>query len=264
MYLVPILTSLLFSILCTFAVLTSSVETYIVAPFPEGVWSLGNALYFVILSAVGASLMYLLLKKRSLTLITLIVSFALTLAVFVLSAFYLYSVFSMLPVPHMDLIVFSLSFLITALTVFLVFRARTRTAASVIPFLGGALGAFLGISIPTLSTILILAFLAAYDIFAVYRGPVGKIARKGLEQLPGLSFSFKDIQIGLGDLTFYSMLVSRVFAAAGAVFCASSIVGVLAGAFLAFKLLERRGMFPGLPTPIAFGLIPLIVWASMQ
>ena len=58
---------------------------------------------------------------------------------------------------------------------------------------------------------LILAFLAVYDVIAVYRGPVGKIAASGLDQLQGLSFSFKDIQMGLGDLVFYSMLTGAMF-----------------------------------------------------
>jgi hypothetical protein len=33
-------------------------------------------------------------------------------------------------------------------------------------------------------------------------GPVGKIAESGLDQLSGLSYAFKDIQMGLGDLMF--------------------------------------------------------------
>jgi presenilin-like A22 family membrane protease len=109
-----------------------------------------------------------------------------------------------------------------------------------------------------LSTIFILSFLAIYDVFAVYRGPVGKIARGGLEQLRGLSFSFKDIQMGLGDLAFYSMLTSRVFFDSGFLLCLASATGILMGAFLAFKMLEKRGIFPGLPFPILLGVIPLV------
>ncbi|MGC9345818.1 MAG: hypothetical protein ACP5ER_03380, partial [Candidatus Bathyarchaeales archaeon] len=98
-----------------------------------------------------------------------------------------------------------------------------------------------------------MCFLAIYDIFAVYRGPVGKIARSGLEHLRGLSFTFKDVQMGLGDLTFYSMLTSRVLLDSGPLFCFASATGVLIGTFLAFKMLEKKGMFPGLPFPTALG-----------
>lgn len=263
-YLTPILASLLFAVLCVSVVLMSATDIYIVAPFPEGVWSFGNALYFVILAAVGASLIYVLLKRKSLRLITLIVGFAITLAVLVLSSFYLYAAFSILAVPYIDLMVLGSSLALTVLAVFSVFKARNKASGLTILLLGGALGAFLGISIPTLSTMLILAFLAAYDIFAVYRGPVGKIASRGLDQLRGLSLSFKEVQIGLGDLTFYSMLVSRVLADAGAIFCLGSIVSLLIGVFLAFKMLEKRGIFPGLPIPIALGLIPLLTWLLLK
>jgi presenilin-like A22 family membrane protease len=122
--------------------------------------------------------------------------------------------------------------------------------------LGGALGIFFGFSIPLYSAVLILVFLAVYDVFAVYRGPVGKIAASGLDQLQGLSFSFKDIQMGLGDLVFYSMLMGVMFFS----FLPSilptimAIIGIIAGSIITFFALERKGIFPGLPFPIVLGL----------
>jgi hypothetical protein len=113
---------------------------------------------------------------------------------------------------------------------------------------------------------LILAFLAVYDVFAVYKGPIGKIAEsqdgKGLEQLQGLSYSFRDIDMGLGDLVFYSMLTGSILFffnssygfPLGFLPCLLSVVGILAGSVITFFMLERRGIFPGLPFPIALGL----------
>jgi hypothetical protein len=43
------------------------------------------------------------------------------------------------------------------------------------------------------------------------------------------------------------------------VYCVFSALGVLVGSFLAFKMLERKGIFPGLPFPVALGLVPLLV-----
>jgi hypothetical protein len=83
---------------------------------------------------------------------------------------------------------------------------------------------------------------------------VGKIARSGLEQLRGLSFSFREVQMGLGDLTFYSMLAGHMFIFFGFASSIASIVGILLGCLLSFKMLEKKGMFPGLPFPIIFGL----------
>jgi presenilin-like A22 family membrane protease len=253
-HLTPILTSLLFGVLCAVLLLTSSIETYTITPFSEDIFgSLGNASYFVVLVGIGATLLYFLLKRRSHKLIMLITGFALTTAVFMLSFIYLFAAFSRFSIPHIESLILISALTITILVGFAIFRTR-RFCNLIVLCLGGALGTFLAASIPTLSAILILCFLAVYDAFAVYRGPVGKIALDGLEHLRGLSFSFQDIQMGLGDLTFYSLLSGHMLLNFGLISCVASIIGILFGCLLAFKMLERKGMFPGLPFPILFGL----------
>ncbi|MCK4668914.1 hypothetical protein KAT21_02200 [Candidatus Bathyarchaeota archaeon] len=263
-HLTPILASLLFGLLCTVLVLTSSIETQIITPFSEDITgSLANASYFVVIVGVGASLLYFLLKRKSHTLITLITGFSMTTAVFMLSFIYLYAAFSRFLIPNIEALSLVLSILITIIVDFTVFRTQSRFCSLIALCLGGALGAFLAASIPTLSTILILCFLAIYDVFAVYHGPVGKIALNGLGQLRGLSFSFKDFQMGLGDLTFYSMLSSHMLIRFGPISCAASIISILFGCFLSFKMLERKGIFPGLPFPIIFGLTASLITATL-
>ena len=253
----PILVSLVFGVFCAFLILTSPLEIYEVTPFPEGtVGSFGNAFYFVILVGVGASILYLLLKWKNLRLIAWITGFVLTTAVFMLSMIYIFAAFSRFVIPSMEVLTLILSLFITALADYAIFRKHGKICDLVVLLLGGALGTFLGFSIPTLSAILILGFLAVYDVFAVYHGPVGKIARSGLDQLQGLSFSFRDIQMGLGDLTFYSMLSGSMLVNPdfGYISCLASIIGILFGCLLGFKMLEKKGMFPGLPLPVLFGL----------
>jgi presenilin-like A22 family membrane protease len=269
--LLPVLGSLVFGIVCAYLVLTSNISLYAVTPFPEGPESLINALYFVILAGIGATLLYLLIKRKKLRAISLITGFALTAAILMLSIFYLSAVFSLLAVSSIAALILTLAVAasVTALTDFAIFKVQGRISNLVILLLGGALGAFLGISIPIISGVLILAFLAIYDVFAVYRGPVGKIAQHGLDQLRGLSFSFRDVQMGLGDLTFYSMLTGLVLANAGPIaraliFCTFSVIGIIAGVLLVLKMLEKRGMFPGLPFPVFLGLLPLIVYLLLS
>jgi len=254
-HLAPVLASMLFGTLCGYLILTSSMETIQITPFSEGsIGSIGNAAYFVILVGVGATLLYLLLKRKSHKLITLITGFAMTTAIFMLSMIYLYAAFSSYEIPYIDVFILAASLLMTILADYAIFRTNSKFTNLIILGIGGSLGAFLGFSIPTESALLILGFLAAYDAFAVYRGPVGKIARNGLEQFRGLSFSFKNIQMGLGDLTFYSMLSGHMLIYFGYVSCISSMIGILAGCLLSFKMLEKKGMFPGLPFPIILGL----------
>jgi len=255
-YLVPILASLLAGLAFSYVLLLNPIESLPVTPFPEtpsGVFS--NALYFVVLIAIAATVFYLLIRWRSRRLISFLVGFAMTGASLLLSAFYLSALLSAF--PNWLIYVAVLSIIITVVFDLLVFKGNETSRNVIVVLLGGALGVFLGWSIPLVSAVLILAFLAVCDIVAVYKGPVGKIASSGLDQLKGLSFSFKDIQMGLGDLVFYSMLCAVMLLNSdfgGIAPYVGSLIGVVGGSFVTFRILEKKGIFPGLPIPIFLGL----------
>ena len=252
--LIPVLVSLLFGSGCASLLLKPEVPDIPVTPFPgeSASSSFGNALYFVVIVAVGATVMYILLKWKSRKLITFLTAFALTAASLLLSLFYLSVLFAY--VPNSLIPVITLSIIIAVFVDVSVFKLGSNIRNAVVVCLGGALGVFFGASIPLLSALLILCFLAVYDVFAVYKGPVGKIANVGLDKLKGLSFSFKDIQMGLGDLVFYSMLSGSMLFSYGIVSYIVSIVGILFGTLLTFLILEKKGIFPGLPFPVFLGL----------
>ena len=253
-YLVPIIASLLFGLGCAYSLLAQQVPSLPVTPFPEDTVSgpFGNALYFVIIIGVGATILYLLLKYKNRKLITFLTGFALTAASMLLSVFYLSVILA--SVPNSEIIIIFLSIVFTVFVDLAIFRLGSKVRNAIVVCLGGALGVFFGVSIPILSAMLILCFLAVYDVFAVYKGPVGKIAHAGLDELKGLSFSFRDIQMGLGDLVFYSMLSGSMLFNFGAVSYIVSVAGILIGAFLTFMMLEKKGIFPGLPFPVFLGL----------
>ena len=256
--LLPVLASLLFGILCAFLLRTSSFGQYQVTPFSEStlgfLGSFANAFYFVILAGVGATVLYVLLKRNRHRLVSVITGFALTAALFMLSLVYLYAALSEFSIQYVDILAISTSILVTAAADYAIFKGKRLSSLAVL-CIGGGLGTFLGFALPTTSTVLILIVLAVYDAYAVYRGAVGKIARNGLDQLRGLSFSFRDVQMGLGDLTFYSMLSGHMLLNFGLAACAASLVGILAGCFVSFRMVEKKGVFPGLPFPIFFGLV---------
>lgn len=254
-YLVPILASLLFGLGCASLLLTRPVPPITVTPFPEETPSglFGNAAYFVILVAVSATIFYVLLKRKNRKLITLLIAFALTSACLLLSVIYLSVIFAL--APSSEFLVLPISIAISVVFDLAIFRLGSKARNIAVVCLGGALGVFFGNYIPLLSAVLILAFLAVYDVFAVYYGPVGKIAHLGLDELKGLSYSFKDVQMGLGDLVFYSMLSGSMLFNFGLISCLVSLIGILAGSFFTLVMLEKKGMFPGLPFPILLGLV---------
>ncbi len=257
-YLVPILASLVFGIACAYLLKPQQPATIPVTPLPQNTasGSFGNAIYFVILVAVAAALFYLLLKRRSKRIIKGLIVVAMTTASLLLSLVYLAAVFSYY--PSFGILWIPLSIVVTALFDIAIFRLGSLARNIAVVGIGGALGIFFGFEIMLWTAVLILVFLAVYDVFAVYRGPVGKIAQSsgGLEELQGLSYGFRDIQMGLGDLVFYSMLTGSMFFSfpSSVLPTLFSIVGILAGSIITFFMLERKGIFPGLPFPIMFGL----------
>ncbi len=261
-HLATVLASVLFGVFCAYLLFASPVELYSVTPFSEDpAGSLGNALYFVVLVGIGASILFFLLRRKREKLIVVVVGFSLATAAFLLSFVYLFAALTLFGFSFIEILI-PISALLTVLVCYIIFKMGGRAGDFIVVLLGGALGAFLGACVPTLSAVLILCFLAVYDAFAVYRGPVGKIAREGLEKFRGLSFSFREIHMGLGDLTFYSMLAGHMLFYFGFPSCLASVAGIMFGCFLAFKMLEKGGVFPGLPFPIAFGLAFgfLVVW----
>ena len=254
-YLVPIVLSILVGIFCSLLFIAANTNIGYITIMPESLsGSAWNAVYFVILIAAGAYFMYFLLKKKFHFGIRLLIGIAILIVTFMLSILYLDSFLVIVNLEISPWLLLVASAITTGVAVYLTF-SRVKIAHDIVVLLvGGGLGAFLGLTIPTLSAIFILLLLAVYDVIAVYYGPVGKIASHGLEKLPGISLSFKDVHVGLGDLTFYSMLVSHALIYFGEKACIFSAVGVLLGSFVAFKLLEKRGMFPGLPVPIGLGL----------
>ncbi|MEM3789293.1 MAG: presenilin family intramembrane aspartyl protease, partial [Candidatus Bathyarchaeia archaeon] len=202
----------------------------------------------------GATILFLLLKRKRDRLIAIVTGSSIATAAFLLSFVYFSATLELIGFSFIEILV-PISALLTVFVCYIIFKTRSRVGDFIVLLLGGALGAFLGACVPTLSAILILCFLAVYDAFAVYHGPVGKIAREGLEKFRGLSFAFRDIHMGLGDLTFYSMLAGHMLIYFGLLPCMASVAGILLGCFLAFKMLEKGGVFPGLPFPIAFGLV---------
>ena len=258
-YLLPIMASMLFGLGCAYLLVPQQSGAIPVTPIPESTPGapIGNALYFVVLLAVAATMFYFLIKRRSKNIIKALIVVALTTASLLLSLVYISALLSYFPSDYDFYILIASTIVITVLFDFAIFRLGPVARNVAVVCVGGALGIFFGFSIPLYSAIAILAFLAVYDVIAVYKGPVGKIAQSGLDQLQGLSFSFKDIQMGLGDLVFYSMLIGTLFFSFLPDFRPTimAVVGILVGSVITFYMLEKKGIFPGLPFPIMLGLV---------
>jgi presenilin-like A22 family membrane protease len=256
-YLVPILASLIFGLGCAYLLApqkTGDTQVGLFSGDTPGA-SIGNGLYFVILIALAATVFYVLIKRKNKRVIKGLIVLSMTTASLLLSVVYLLALF-----PYFDGVYYVIAAVAVAITVLFdlaIFRLGSVSRNVVVVCLGGALGIFFAKYVPLSSAIVLLIFLAVYDVIAVYEGPVGKIANSsGLDMLQGLSFTFKDIQMGLGDLVFYSMLMGvMVFRFSQSILpTVAAVVGILVGSIMTFFALEKKGIFPGLPFPIMLGL----------
>ncbi|HXZ91128.1 MAG TPA: hypothetical protein VEG61_08695 [Candidatus Dormibacteraeota bacterium] len=242
----------------TYGLQASNAPIVPITIFPETTSGITlNAGIFVVLMAGMGTLMYLFIKYGLKRIVRYLINLALFALVFFLFTWYgaLYS--NVLP-PALTaslwrwVIVSLVGTIILGLSIF---KSKGIAHLAAIVIVGGMTGTFLGVSIPMLTAIVLLLALAAYDLFAVYKGPIGKMAQStDLEEFTGAVFTYGDLTVGMGDMVFYSMLASISMINFGPLPFVAAAVGVVVGAYIGFKMLEGRDMFPGLPFAVVLGL----------
>jgi len=241
----------------TYVLRASSAPIEPITMFPETAGGITlNATIFVAMMAAAGTFMYLFIKfglKRIVRYLINVALIALTLFLFIWYGS-LYAAY-LPPILTADFTWILISIAATVVLALAIFRSKGMPHFGGIIVIGGLTGTFLGVSIPTLTAIALLLALAGYDLFAVYRGPIGKIAQStDLEEFTGAVFTYGDLTVGMGDMVFYSMLASNAMMNFGTLPYFAAAVGIIIGAYLGFKMLEGRDMFPGLPFAIILGL----------
>jgi presenilin-like A22 family membrane protease len=254
-------------------ILLSDIRLY-AEPISESVFgpaaAIANAILFVVLATVGATIVVILLKygKENILKYILIGAF---LFITVVMVFYFGSMY---------LVVFQFLNPLTAIIILLVFLLATvvnfftvdphyRLKNGALLLFGAAVGAFLGSVLPIWTSVLLLVGLAIYDYYSVKKGPIRKIVEMtddDPDKLGALAVSSSEWDIGLGDVAFYGMIVALaivnpVFGVLGAIF---AVIGIVAGFLITLKLLEKRGVMAGLPIPIALALTGLALAYLIQ
>jgi len=256
--LIPETLSVILAGALTYSLQSSNAPIVPITIFPETASGVTlNASIFVVLMAAMATLMYLFIKFGLKRIVRYLINVALFALVFFLFTWYGSLYANVLPAVLTSslwtwIIVSILGTIALGLAIL---KSKGIIHFAAIVIIGGMTGTFLGVSIPTLTAIVLLLALAGYDLFAVYKGPIGKMAQStDLEEFTGAVFTYGDLTVGMGDMVFYSMLASIAMINFGPVPFVAAAVGVIFGAYLGFKMLEGRDMFPGLPFAIVLGL----------
>ncbi|MHA1597042.1 MAG: presenilin family intramembrane aspartyl protease [Candidatus Asgardarchaeia archaeon] len=254
--LTPILSSVTIASFLT-AYLSTNTEPIEIVPFEgsSGTGALMNAIYFTILTLFGGFLILLMLRHDLKLLFKLILGFSFFLSSFTLS-FYM----MLFLIPIYQCMMLSATFAI-ALTTSVISKRVPSTLRNIsVIILSGEIGSFMGFNIPSISTFIILSVLALYDVVSVKKGPLKGIVEFLDDQTyPFIGYSSSRVSIGMGDLVFYSMFVSNVMVYFSIFAAFFTFLGLVIGAFMSFFLLEKRKAIPGLPLPILFGLLFLLI-----
>jgi hypothetical protein len=142
-----------------------------------------------------------------------------------------------------------------------VFSSRVRNFIFIV--YGALLGSFVSLLLPTVSLIVTLVVVAVFDLVLLNTGWVMDVIRgfgEGRGDSGRLSYVGERVEVGMGELIFYSFLPAHVEAYFGWGLLAVTLTMIGIGIALNLWLLEKRGVVAGLPAPIFLGLTPLIVY----
>jgi len=277
---VPIVITIIVGTCLTIIAIVSGAVYQEAVLFPETIggatFGLLNALFYLGFGIIGGIMILLIIKYGKMQLLRAILFTSFLLIITMIVILYGYFLAIILHLVNYEIPLFIISIILGLIICFQIFSENTsnnrKNAALLI--IGGSLGSFLGIFLPSWTTFLMLALFSLWDIYAVKKGPIKQIVELTSENrknyMSTLSFSSEEWEIGLGDLVFYTMLTSHVlyvcnmqdtyfsFLLKYATFISiipffSTLIGVILGAKITFRLLLKRKILPGLPISIGLG-----------
>lgn len=235
-------------------------------PFSEAIGGFGaaiaNAILFVILATVGAVFVIILLKYGRENLLRYILIGAFLFIGIVVIAYFGYMLLLVVEIDALLAVVILIAFISTASLAFIMVEPENRMKNAGLLIFGSGIGAFLGVVLPIWTSILLLIALSIYDYFSVKKGPIRKIVEltdDSPEKLGALAVSTGEWDIGLGDVAFYCMMTVLAVVNFGFLPTLFTVIGVIAGFRITLRLLEKRGLMPGLPIPVSLGLLGLLI-----
>ncbi|MEM3588762.1 MAG: hypothetical protein QXE25_02795 [Nitrososphaerota archaeon] len=139
-----------------------------------------------------------------------------------------------------------------------------RRGRGVLPIISAAItaaagGVLMGMMLPPVTAILLLSAMSIFDLLMVKKGYLSVLNKEDLREkimlIKGMIVNYDNLTIGLGDLVFYSILVSNMYFQYGFWPAVLSNLGILIGFNLTLLYLKRSGTAPGLTIPIILGLL---------
>jgi hypothetical protein len=231
-----------------------------------------NGVFFFVIAAISSVLIVLIVKRRGINSLRVIMTVTFLFLGVVLFIFFGQGVLVIFNLPDFSffvLIAISGVLGVFMAYVFYVQKFSIQSKNVVILAFGILIGAFMGIIMPTWTTMAILIGISLWDIISVRRGPIKQLFQlidpefqeteagqaPEFEPIPKDVFWQAAMEIGIGDIAFYSMLASQSLISTNSLFVwALTTIGILIGAFWTLRLIRKNKILPGLPLSIFIGI----------
>jgi len=245
-----------------------------------------NGLIFTAMAAISSFIIIFVVKRKGIGVLKYIFGIVFGFATFFLTLYFgqilLYLFFYNKPETEAVITIYYISYYILligtgALTILMIYKYFTTfslfTKNLIVLYIGLLMGALLGVMMPLWTTLAILIGISCWDIFAVKskRGPIRNmidIASKDAmvddlseeelkEKLESgeIAYDTSKLEIGIGDLVFYSMLTSSALILAGSVIVMIlTSIAIIIGTGITIQGLKKNKILPGLPISIFLGI----------
>lgn len=255
------------TILITYEFSSSLLAEEVYSPFGETVeGAIANSIPMILPVFIFGLLISMLVKFKKFNFIKAFLTIVLIFSTFSMS-FILFSVL----LPDSIILPLLISILLSSLTVLVAYSERFRfLSKSLSLFIGAEVGGYFATILHPPTIFILPLLLAAYDIYAVFAGPLKRIIgrptkakrllkRAKFDFLSILIVDFNFLKVGLGDIIFYSMLPAAGFMLFGLQKMLFTILATNIGVVLTLVLLNKKKIpLPGLPIPMLLGILALI------
>jgi len=209
----------------------------------------GNTLYLITIS-LAVSFFFLWIIRRRIVKLEYIILFLKSMLCTAL--FWVTSSLLLEGSPYYSVEAVNVLSLLTLAATSYVFWKKLEWPNLVVSILMAGSSAFLiKIMFSDLATGILLVGFALFDLYEVFKGPLKHLAH-GVHssEISLLLVKVEDVEVGIGDLLFYSLSTGLAYNVGGPFLAAASIVLIKIGVLATLLLLERKRMLPGLPLPV--------------
>ncbi len=271
-----------------------SSEPYIRAETPSAI--LYNVFLTLAIVSITGFILFTLIKRAKINVLRAVKIVLISFLILVLTTLFtslilmyllertpLLSILLLLPHEVSDALIIMLPIAASAVHIYMTFICRNELVnALAIATYGTEAGTYLAVILPQSTVIVVAIALALYDLFAVYRGFIGKLVdelRKGVDQgvkphypsslhtvLHGFILKLGSIGLGVGDIVVYSMIVSSMYLNLGLTYSLLVVPPLVIGFIVTIHVLARRkrGYAPALPIPVLLATLIYITCVALS